>query len=71
MTPKPVVFVVAKKTPSLRKKNLKKNKNLSAYLCGYDLQNHVRKFFLNKWFARYLSFGDFKVPKSCSSQLNY
>ena len=34
-----------------------------AYLCGYDLQNGVRKSFLNKWFSRYLSIGDFKVSK--------
>ena len=27
-----------------------------------------RKFMLNKWVSRYLSFGDFNVPKKCSSQ---
>ena len=43
-------------------------KNLPAYLCGYGLQNGVWNFFLNKWFSRYLSFGDFKVPKNYSSQ---
>ena len=45
------------------KKNFLKKKNLPADLCGYDLQNRVRKFFFNKWFSRYLSFGEFKVPK--------
>ena len=47
---------------SLKKSFLKKN--LPAHFCGYDLQNPVRNwFFLNKWFSRYLSFGEFKVPK--------
>ena len=40
----------------------------SAYLCRYDLQNGVRKFFLNKWVSRYLNFGDFKIPKNGSLQ---
>ena len=60
---------VVKKAPSPWKKNFsKKKKNLPAYLCGYDLQNGVRKYFLNKCLSRYLSFGDFTVPKNCSSQ---
>ena len=41
---------------------------LPAYLCGYYLQDGVRKYFLNEWFSRYLSFGDFKVPKNYSYQ---
>ena len=58
-------FVVAEKAPSLWKKlKKKKKKNRPGYLRGYDLQKHVRKFFLNEWFSRYLSFCDFKVPKS-------
>ena len=61
-------FVVAKKAQSLSKNIFLNKKILPAYLCGYDLQNGVRNFFLNKWFSRYLSFGDFKVPKNCSSQ---
>ena len=64
-------FVVAKKTSKSLKKNFFEKKNLPAYLCGYDLQNSVRNFFLNEWFSRYLSFSDFKVPKNCSSQENY
>ena len=60
-------FAVMKKAPTIWK-NIKKKKNHPAYLCGYDLQNGVQNFFLNKWFLRYLSFGDFKVPKNCSSQ---
>ena len=45
------------------KKIFFEKKNLPTYLCRYDLQNAVRKFFLNKWVSRYLSFGDFKVRK--------
>ena len=59
-------FVVAKKLQVLKKKIFEKKKNLLAYLCGYDLQNAMRNFFKNKWFSRYLGFGDFKV-KNCSS----
>ena len=55
-------FAVMKKAPSPLKKIL------PAYLCRYDLQNCVRKSFLNKWVFRYLSFGDFNVLKNCSSQ---
>ena len=53
-----------------RSKFLKKNerKFLPTYFCRYDLQNAVRKFFLDKWVSRYLSLGDFKVSKNCSSQ---
>ena len=39
-------FAVTKKAPSPLKK---KKKILPAYLRRYDLQNGVRKFFLNKW----------------------
>ena len=61
MRPKPVVLYSQKKLQVFEKKILKKS--LPAYLCAYDLQNRVWKFFLNKWFLRYLSFSDFKVPK--------
>ena len=37
-------FVVAKKAPSLWKKNFSKKKILPAYLCGYDPQNVVEIF---------------------------
>ena len=48
-------FAVAKRAPSPWKKIFsKKKKNLPAYLCRYDLQNVVQKFFLNKWVSRYL-----------------
>ena len=67
MRPKPVVLQSQKNLQIFEKKFFKK-KNLPACLSGYDLQNHVQNFFLNKWFSRYLSFKDFKVPKNCSSQ---
>ena len=55
-----------------RKKFLKKNffekKFLPAYLCRCLLR--CAEFLLNKWVSTYLGFGDFKVPKNCSSQ-NY
>ena len=56
MRPKLVILQSQKKLQVLEKK------------C--DLQKGVRKFFLNKWVSRYLylSSGDFKVPKNCSSQ---
>ena len=38
-------FAVAKKAPSLWKKIFFEEKILPAYLCGYDLQNGVRKIF--------------------------
>ena len=62
MRPKSVVLQSQKKLQVLEKKLL------PAYLCRYDLQNGVRKFFLNKWVSRCLSLDDFKVPKNCSSQ---
>ena len=40
------------------------------YMCRYDLQNCVWKFFKNKWVSIYLNFGDFKVLKNHSSQEN-
>ena len=58
-------FWVTKRAPN---SGFVKKKNLPAYLCGYGPQNGVWNFFLNKWFSRYLSFGDFKVPKNYSSQ---
>ena len=67
MRPKSVVLQSQKKLQALEK-NFFRKKFLPAYLCRYDLQNGVRKFFLNKWVSRYLSLGDFKVPKNCSSQ---
>ena len=64
-------FCSREKSSKSLEKNFFEKKILPAYLRGYDLQNGVRKFFLNKWFTRYLSFSDFKVPKNCSSQKNY
>ena len=69
--PKSVVLQSQKKLQVLEKKIIFEKRYLPAYLCRYDLQNGVRKFFLNKWVSRYLSLGDFKVPKNCSSQQNY
>ena len=66
MRPKSVVLR-EKSSKSLKKLFFEK-KNFPAYLCRYDLQNSERKFMLNKWVSRYLSFGDFNVPKNCSSQ---
>ena len=67
MRPKSVVLQSRKKLQFLEK-NFFEKKNLPAYLCRYHLQNGVWKLFLNKWVSRYLSFGDFKVPKNGSSQ---
>ena len=67
MRPKSVVFQSQKKLQVLEIKFFEK-KFLPAYLCRYDLLNGVRKVFLNKWVSRYLSLGNFKVPKNCSSQ---
>ena len=38
------------------------------YFCRQDLQNGLQNFFLNKWVSRYLTFGDFMVPRNCSLQ---
>ena len=57
-----VVLQSQKKLQVLEKKFFSK-KHFPAYLCRYDLQNDVQIFLLNKWVSRYLSFGDFKVPK--------
>ena len=67
MRPKSVVLQSQKKLQVLEKKSFRK-KFLPAYLRRYDLQNGVRKILLNKWVSRYLSLGDFKVSKNCSSQ---
>ena len=61
-------FVVAKKAPSPWNNCFFEKKVPLAYLYRYDLQNSLRKFFLKKMVSRYLSVGDFKVPKICSSQ---
>ena len=65
-----VVLQSRKMLPDFRRNIFQKKKflQLMAYLCRYDLQNNVRKVFLNKWVSRYLTFGYFKVPKNCSSQ---
>ena len=68
MRPKSVVLQSKKKSSKFLKKKFFKKKFLPAYLCRYDLQNSVQKFFLNKWVSKYLSLGDLKVPKNCSSQ---
>ena len=67
MRPKSVVLQTRKKLQVLEKIFFWK-KNLPTYFCRYDLQNSVRKFFLDKWVTSNLSFGDFKVLKNCSSQ---
>ena len=43
-------------------------KKSSQYFCRQDLQNGVQNFFSNKWVSRYLTFGDFMVPRNCSLQ---
>ena len=68
MRPKSVVSESQKKLQLFEKVFFFEKTILPAYLCGYDLQNSVRKFFLNKCCSRCLSFGDLKVPKNCSSQ---
>ena len=67
MRPKSVVLLSQKKL-QVFEKNFFETKFLPAYFCRYDLQKGMRKFFLNKWVSRYLSLGDIKVPKNCSSQ---
>ena len=62
-----MVLQLRKKLHVLEKKNFQK-KLFPAYLYRYDLENGVRNVFLNKCISRYLSFGDFKDPKNCSSQ---
>ena len=62
MRPKSVVLQSQKKLQILET-NFFKKKFLPAYLCRYDLQNGVRKCFLNKWVSGYLSLSDFKVLK--------
>ena len=57
----------ALKKPQVLEKKIFEKKFVPAYFCRYDLQNGFLKIFLNKWVSRYLSFGDFKVPKDCSS----
>ena len=52
----------------LVKKYFRKKNSFTLFVQIYDLQNGVRNFFKNKWVSRYLSFGDFKVPKNSSSQ---
>ena len=68
MRPKRVVLQSRKKLQDLEKIVFRKKKFFPAYLFRYDLQTSERNFFLNKWVLRFLSFGDFKVPKNCSSQ---
>ena len=68
MTHKLVVLQWSKKFQVLEKKIFQKI--LSAYLYRQDLQKGARKFFKNKWVSRYLTFGDFLVPKNCSSTIN-
>ena len=61
-------FAMVEKVPSPWKRKFKKI--LPAYLYRQDLQKGARKFFKNKWVSRYLTFGDFLVPKNCSSTIN-
>ena len=69
MMPKSVVLWSGKKLQVLEKVFFLKRKIFfPAYLCRYDLQNGVWKFFLTKWVSRYLSFGDLNVPKNGASQ---
>ena len=67
MNPKSVVLKSRKKLQVLEK-TFSEKKFLPAYLCRYDLQNCVWIFLKSKWVSKYLSFGDFKVPKNCYSQ---
>ena len=61
-------FAVAKEAQSPCKKIFSKKNSFTLFVQIYDLQNGVRNIFKNKWVSRYLSFGDFKVPKNSSSQ---
>ena len=59
-------FAVAKKAWSSWKK--KSKKGFFQFICADMIFKTVCGFFLNKWCSRYLSFGDLKFPKKCSSQ---
>ena len=66
MRPKSVVLRSQKKL-QVHEKNIFEKKTISAYLRRLIFKM-VCGIFFNKFVSRYLSFGYFKVPKSCSSQ---
>ena len=45
-------------------------KKIKKFLPGYWPSKPCAEFLLNKLVSRYLTFGDFTVPKNCSSQKN-
>ena len=52
------------------KKNFFFFKKIKKFLPGYWPSKPCAEFLLNKLVSRYLTFGDFTVPKNCSSQKN-
>ena len=64
MKPKLVVLLSRKKPQVLEINVFRRKKILPVYLRRYDRQNRERDIFLKKWVSRYLSFGDFKIPKN-------
>ena len=60
-------FAVTRKAPRPWKKFFSK-KNSSSLFVQIWSSKRCAEIFLNKWVSRYLSLGDFKVPKNCSSQ---
>ena len=53
-------FAVMKKSSKSLKKNIFRIKNPSSLF----LQNDLQKMFRNKWVSKYLTLGDFTVPKT-------
>ena len=58
-------FAAMEKAPSLSKKLFCK-KNPSSLFVQIRPTKRCVDFFKNKWVSRYLTFGDYSVPKNCS-----
>ena len=67
MKPKSMVLQSQKKLQVLEKKVFRKKKSSGLFVQIWSSKQYA-KFFWNKWVSRYLSLGDFKVPKNCSLQ---
>ena len=66
MAPKLVIIQTWKSSKFLKKKNFSE-KNLSTLFVQIVSSKHCVEIFLHKWVSRYLTFGDFTVPKNFSS----
>ena len=60
-------FSVVKKTPSHWKKIFIEKQCFQPICADKNLDNGVWKCFRNKWVSGYFTFGDFTIPKCCSS----